>query len=507
MGPYDYAIFAGLALFMALGLRSGFVLATLLAIGLLGVVLVAFSVGTPQVLLALLAGWCAMTAVLFVLRRRPGWIPRTIQSRAVGGFLGLGQFAVVAVLATGSLAMQMPERFETFRTSTTYPFVAGLAAQVIDADTAKFAIPAVMLSFPEPMELKPQTELVNVNPTVRPIDWAEVSAFDNRIIRILTGNTVAADKAPIAFEANGTILRVHAELGEAFSAGDVLAELDPTPLEIALDERRAALIEAEAVAREANLTLLRQRQLVQSGVVSQAVLDSAEASAGAAQSRLAMTKANIRSAEDRLADTVLYAPFDGVVANRMAEPAQSVQAGVPVFEVQDSNAGFQIEIIVPETLIGRIEAGAEYQAIVLDGNDSPVNARVQEIGSRANATTGFPVTLKVLTDTAPIRAGVTVEVYLSLPLSDANERHVGLAAVPYTAVLPADGAGHISFVYNTQTGTLERRPITVAAREGATALISEGLAPGEIVATRGLPFLRDSQPVALRGVGIARYDS
>ena len=50
MGPYDYAVFAGLALFAALGLQSGFVLATLLAIGLLGVVLVAFSVGTPQAL-------------------------------------------------------------------------------------------------------------------------------------------------------------------------------------------------------------------------------------------------------------------------------------------------------------------------------------------------------------------------------------------------------------------------------------------------------------------------
>ena len=50
MGPYDCAVFAGLALFAALGLQSGFVLATLLAIGLLGVVLVAFSIGTPRAL-------------------------------------------------------------------------------------------------------------------------------------------------------------------------------------------------------------------------------------------------------------------------------------------------------------------------------------------------------------------------------------------------------------------------------------------------------------------------
>ncbi len=507
MGLYDYAIIAGLVLFSSLCFRSGFVSTAMFAVGLLAIVAVALSVGTTQMLLTLLAAWCLVAMLVLVFHRRWGWYARTGSARAAAILFGIGQFAVVAVLATGGLAMYMPERFEALRKSSTYSFVVELVSRAAAADNPAIAIPAVMLNFPEPVEPEPKSGLVNVDPTVRPIEWAEVTVFDNRVTRILTGTTVAADRAPISFEAGGTLLHVHAELGQAFSAGDVLAELDPTPLEIALDERRAALIEAEAMVHEANLTLKRQRQLIKRGVVSQAGLDRAEASASSAQSRLAITKASIRSAEDRLADTVLYAPFDGIISNRMIEPAQSVQAGVPVFEIQGASAGFQIEIIVPETLIGRIQAGAEYRAIVLDGDDSPIVAQVHEIGSRANATTGFPVTLNIVTNSAPIRAGVTVEVYLSLPLSNDSEGRVGLAAIPYTAVLPGNGADHVSFVYDTEAGTLERRAITVAAREGETALISEGLEPGEIVATRGLLFLQDGQPVALRGVGIARYDN
>lgn len=506
MEPYDFALLGGLFAFSAIGLRSGIAATTLLALGLFGTLLVAVSIGTPDALLVLLAAWFGVAVLVAFLSGRLGWAPRNRRSRIGAVLIAAGQFAAVSVLATGSLGMRMPDGAEVLRSASAYPHIAGAGERLIAIETDLLPAPAVMLTYPAPIEAEAEAEIANTDPAARPIDWAEVAAFENRVTRFLTGHTVAADRAPISFEASGTVLRVHVELGESFAAGDILAELDPTPLQIAVDERRAGLIEADALAREANLTLDRQRQLAENGTIAQAALDRAEASAEAAQSRLAMTLAGIRSAEDRLADTLLYAPFDGIVADRMIEPAQSIQAGVPAFEIQDVNAGYQIEIVVPETLIGRIEAGAEHRAILLDGNDSPVIARVHEIGSRANATTGFPVTLDVLAATDPVRAGMTVEVQLSLPFSDLGEQRIGLAAVPYTAILPGDGERHVSFVYDPETGTLERRDITVAGREGTTTLISEGLVPGEIVATRGLPFLLDGQAVALRGVGIARYD-
>lgn len=502
--PYDYALIVGLFLLCLLGLRGGIVVTSLLAAGLLGCVVLALSVGTADSALALVGIWFVTAFTVVVLWRR-------LRGKAVSagsGFAALlvstGEFAVIAVFVTGALLSRLPEEATLVRSAAAYPMIAEAGSRLTSLPGTGVLRPAVMLSYPEPV--LPETEPRETNRDTRPIDWAEVTTFDNRITRILTGGIVAADRAPVSFEVGGTVSQVHVEMGQHFESGDILAELDPTSLQLALDERRAALSEAEAIAREARLTLERQRQLQQSGTISQAALDRAQAAADSAQSRLNMTLAAIRSVEDRLDDAVLRAPFDGVIAARLIEPAQAVQPGIPAFEIQNDRTGFQIELIVPETLIGQIEPGVEHHAIMLDGADSTIMARVHEIGSRANATTGFPVTLDIVAQTAPVRAGMTVEVHLSLPILSDREAGIGLAAIPYTAISPADGEAHVAFVYDRETGSLERREITVAGREGTTSLVSQGLEPGEIVATRGLPFLQDGQPVTLRGVGIARYD-
>ena len=506
LGAYDFALMGGLLALCLLGLSNGLRVTALLAAGLGGCIALAMVVGSADGLLALVAAWFIVSCATVVL-----WLPHgrlaTQRSRAAALLLSAGKFAAIAVLVTGALMTRLPEDGAVMRKATAYPIIAEVGTRLTARERVGTLHPAAILSYPEPIPPKPATEPIQVNLAARPIHWAIVTTFENRVTRILTGHTIAADRAPISFEVGGTVQQVNVALGERFHTGDVLAELDSTSLQIALDERRAALIEAEATAREANLTLERQRQLRDSDTVSQAALDRAEAAADVAQSRLTMALTGIRQAEDQLADVMLRAPFDGIVDERLIEPAQTIRAGQPVFEIQDAHAGYQIEMIVPETLIRRIEAGAEYRAVVFDGNDSPIIARVHEIGSRANATTGFPVTLDIVAQSAPIRAGMTVEVHLSLPLSDDAEARIGLAAIPYTALLPGDGAEHVSYVYDERSGTLQRRAITVAAREGATALVSDGLVPGEIVATRGLPFLKDGQPVALRGVGIARYDN
>lgn len=507
LGPYDFALIGGLFVLCLFGLRGGVTITALLAAGLAGCVALALSIGTAGGLLALVALWFVIAFSLLVLWRRLRGAPVTRRSRLAALLVSTGEFAVIAVLGTGALLTQLPQEGSIVRSAAAYPLIAEAGARLMAPDLNDPRQQPAMLTYPEPLpKAGPESPEPSI-PAARPVDWAEVELFDNRINRVLTGHTIAADRAPISFEVGGTVRSVHVALGDRFTKGTVLAELDPTPLQIALDERRAGLIEAEATAHEANLTLQRQRQLRASGTVSQAALDRAEAAAESAQSRLAVAMAGIRQAEDDLADVVLRAPFDGIVDKRLIEPAQTVPAGAPAFEIQDPNGGYQIEMVVPETLIRQIQAGSEHRAILFDGNDSPVVATVHEIGSRANATTGFPVTLDIVGQSGPIHAGMTAEVFLSLTRKPGADGQVGLAAVPYTAVLPAADETYVSFVYDEVRGVLEQREIAVAGREGTTALVSDGLRPGEIVAVRGLPFLIDGQPVTLRGVGIARYDN
>ncbi len=504
LGVYDVFLVGGFLAVCGVLIRGGALWAVVCALVLAGALWVGWRAGAPVAVLSALAVWVGFAVGGVVLWRR--W-------RGRGGAWGIAvivaaaEVATVAVIGTGAVLAARDGEAAVVRRAAAYPAVAAAGQRL-----AAVAPGDAVVQYPAPLA-PPVPEVQRpAAAVVRPIDWAEVTVYDDRQRRSLTGTVVAADRAALSFEVDGTVARVNVEIGTQFSRGDVLAELDPTLLQITLEERRAALIEAEANARETAVVLERQRRLRDSGTVSEAAFDSALSAAESAQSRLGIARAGIRQAEDRLADAVLRAPYNGEVAARLIEPAQTVQPGQPAFEIQDLEAGFQVEITVPETLIARVAAGSKHRAEVLDGSDGELRVRVADIGSRANAATGFPVTLDVAGTPEGLRAGMTVEVTLLLPRSGAaGPMHLAaagraLVAVPYTAILPDTGQDHVAFVYDPGPGTLERRAITVAGREGTQALISAGLRPGEVVATRGLPFLDHGQPVALRGVGVARYD-
>ncbi|RNC95924.1 MAG: efflux RND transporter periplasmic adaptor subunit [Oricola sp.] len=497
-GPFDIALIAGLVLMAGFGWSLGAIHALGSALAL--VAAVAAAAVTPLPVLAALAAFAVVILAGALAARRARTRKPSSSSRLVGAAVAIVPAAAIAVALAGALNVRLDDN-SVVRTAWSYPGIQLIGERMMARGDLALAI-----AFPEPIADEPEDEAGDQTASARPVDWARVAPFDRGISRILTGSVVAADRAPLSFEVTGTLSSVNVEIGDRFSTDDVLAELEPTALRIALDERRAALIEAEARATEARLMLERQQELSASRVISEAALESAVAVSESAQSRLAMAEAGVRQAEDRLDDAVLRAPYEGIVAARLVEPAQTLQAGAPAFEIQNANAGFQIEITVPDALIAQIVPGSDHGAVILDGTATAVTARVHEIGSRANATTGFPVTLDILNADHGVRAGMTAEVHLDLRSDPRTAGASDVLGIPYTAILPGDGDRHVAFVFQSDTQTLEKRRVTVAGREGTTALISEGLEDGDIVATRGLPFLHDGQRVALRGVGIVRYD-
>ncbi|MFD0858625.1 efflux RND transporter periplasmic adaptor subunit [Roseovarius aquimarinus] len=338
---------------------------------------------------------------------------------------------------------------------------------------------------------------------VRPIDWAEAVPFTDSPVRRLTGTVRAADRAPLGFEVDGRVARVAAEIGDSFAKGDVLATLETTSLQIALDQARAALIEAEAMNVEAALEYRRQSTLFERDVVSAAARDRARAAADSAKSRLAVAQARVADARERLEDAELIAPYDGQIAARLIEPAQLYRPGEPAFEVQSSASGFEIEVTVPGTVISRIALGTQHEAALLDGSGEMLDAALIEIGSRATRRSGFPIVLAVSDAPAGLRAGMAAEVALRLDADSARAGHVG---VPLASIAVEDGAARAVFVFQPEAGTLRRQPVTLGGVEGEMALISEGIDAGDIVATAGLPFLRGGMEVTLIGQGVARYD-
>ena len=342
-------------------------------------------------------------------------------------------------------------------------------------------------------------------PPPRPIDWTVVEPLQPTAVRTLVGVVQSSQRAPMSFEVAGQIDHIAVEIGDRFDAGATLATLDPQNFRLTLEERQGELAENEALLREAQSDFERQQSLFSQGWVSGAGFDAAEAALGTAESRVEMQRARVALAEEDLADTVIRAPYAGRVARRPAEPSQRVAAGETVLEIQGEN-GLEIVADVPETLVDRLEIGTTHRVSFPVRPDLDVRGTLSEIGTEATSRNAFPVTLVLDAPAGSVRPGTTAEIRFELPVGSAMAASPDLVAIPVTAFLAGEGDTTVAFVYDAATGTVARREIVIADVAGDRAVVADGLAPGDIVAARGLAFLRDGQAVLRLGVGVARYD-
>lgn len=335
----------------------------------------------------------------------------------------------------------------------------------------------------------------------RPIAWETVTAFDGQSYRTLSGIVGAIQHAPLSFEVGGQIREIRVETGDHFAAGDVLAVLDDRTYRLALDERRAALAEARARLTEASASFDRQRELYQSGWVARAAYDQALAALQSARSRLETASSRVAIAEDQVSDTVLTAPYAGTVAVRLAEPSQQVGPGQTVMEIQGNGGGMEVAVAVPETLVDRLAPGTRHRVTLPSRAGQTIDAILTEIGSEATAANAFPVTLTLVDAPGDLRAGLTAEVTFAL-----GDRGVASAVIPVTAFLPGPDGRQLAYVFDADSGTVRQRAITVVDIVGDRAMVGEGLDPGAVVASRGVAFLSDGQPVTLLGQGAVRFN-
>ncbi|MFC6489004.1 efflux RND transporter periplasmic adaptor subunit [Nitratireductor sp. GCM10026969] len=339
----------------------------------------------------------------------------------------------------------------------------------------------------------------------RPIAWTLVEAASGQTTRRLTGVTRAAQRTELSFEVSGVVDEVLVEAGEHFAAGDILATINVQKLALALEQRKGELAEAHAKRAETKRDLERKQRLHEKQWIADAALDSARAAHEAARSRVASLAAAVERARQDLADATLHAPYDGTVAERLVEPSQQVPAGQPAFRIEGHAGGMEVVVAVPETLVDHLSLGSMHEIGLPTATARHFKGTITEIAAQSTEGNAYPVTLRVGAQIVAWRSGMTAEVALQLS-AGAADADQPLVSIPITAFLPEAGAKAVAFRYDGETGTVTRAPVTIAELTAAHAIVTEGLAPGDIIAAKGVAFLRDGQPVTRLGVGIARYN-
>jgi len=300
-----------------------------------------------------------------------------------------------------------------------------------------------------------------------------------------TGSIAAWQEVVIGAEIGGQRLStLFVDVGDRVKKGQVLAKLSPGTLEAELNASKAALLEAEAAAREAHLTAERVKTLQGSEALSPQAIDQALAADAAAQARVAAAKARVQADSLRLSYTQITAPDDGLISARIATPGALVQPGQELFRLQRQGR-LEWRAEVPGAELAQLKAGQLVR--VQPSGAPPVEGRVRRVAPQIDAQTRnglVYVDLKGTGDGA-LRAGLFARGDFVLGESQA-------LSVPQSAVLLRDG---FSYVFRIDGGKVRQTKVQVGRREADRVEIRSGLTAGAAVVASGVGFLADGDTV------------
>ncbi len=293
------------------------------------------------------------------------------------------------------------------------------------------------------------------------------------------GKVKAAQDANLAFRVSGTLSRVYVKEGAHVREGQLLAELDSTDYRVQLDATEAEYRQVKAEA-ERVMALYKEN-----GTTPNA---NDKAVYG-----LKQITAKYKHAQDELAYTRLYAPYDGYVQKRLFVEHETVGAGMPVISFLGSGAP-EVEINLPAAEYIRRDRFTGYYCTfdLYPGKVFPL--KPVSITPKANANQLYTMRLQMSGSGADMPSpGMNTMVNISC-----GEEEGHTYAVPTGAILEKEGKSYV-FVYQADDRTVHARevfPLRLMSN-GSSVVASGGLQPGDRIVTAGIHYISDGERVKL----------
>lgn len=338
-------------------------------------------------------------------------------------------------------------------------------------------------------------------PPVRGLITKIVQDVEETTIRRYPGVLEPGEVNLLSFEVGGRMGRMTLDVGQRVGEGEQLAGLDVEQFETQIENRQAAVEEAEATLAQAEADLGRSQQLLDRGAGTVVRRDEDRTSVIQNRARLTQAEKDLTAAEEDLADSKLYAPFDGIVDSIEVDSFATVAAGQTILSLYQQT-DYEIAFSVSFDVIGRLVVGTPATVRLADDPSIELAAVVSELGERAGQVSSFPVVVRLEEVSPLIKAGMAVEVAFEFALPSARGHLLPISAAIPDVEVP-EGAGPNSvvdlevFVYDDSTRTVMRRQVTMAGIRENQFLIIDGLEVGERVAIKGVTFLREGMEVRL----------
>jgi HlyD family secretion protein len=231
-----------------------------------------------------------------------------------------------------------------------------------------------------------------------------------------TGTLSAVTTVQVGSQVSGIIAKLHVDFNSIVKKGQLLAELDPTPFQQTIEQRRADLEKAKVELRNAEISLTRSKSLTAQQLLAQSDLDAAQTTRDSAAASVAQAQAALKQAETNLSYTRITSPIDGVVVSRQYDVGQTVAASfqAPVlFTIAQDLTKMQVLTNIDEADVGRVKVGQEATFSVDAFPDQPFRGAVSQIRlspqTVQNVVT-YPVVLDVANLDLKLKPGMTANV-------------------------------------------------------------------------------------------------
>ena len=338
----------------------------------------------------------------------------------------------------------------------------------------------------------------------QPVQAAVARPADINIVQTALGTATALRTVTVKPRVDGQLQSVLFTEGQLVKQGDVLAQIDPVPLQVALAQTEGQLSRDAAQLNNARLDLDRYKKLLEQDSIATQQVDQQAALVRQLEGTVKVGQAQVDNAKLQLSYTRITAPISGRTGLRQVDAGNMVRGsdanGVAVITQVDPMG---VVFTIPQDTLPRVLAR-------LAAGDKPV-VEAWDREQKAMLAKGTLITtdnqIDVTTGTVRLKAELPNKENKLFPNQFVNVRMLvdvrkGVIAVPPAAIQRA-AQGTIVYVVK-EDNTVSIRPVTTGPAEGQLIAIESGLQAGERVITDGVDRIREGAKVEVTVPGAGR---
>jgi membrane fusion protein, multidrug efflux system len=346
----------------------------------------------------------------------------------------------------------------------------------------------------------PSGRLQSSGPT--PVGTAKVQKGDMPIALSGLGTVTPLATITVQTQISGLLMEEGFQEGQHVNKGDFLAQIDPRPYQVALEQAQAQLAKDQAALADAELDLARYKKLVAQNSIASQTLDTQTATVGQDKAQVLLDQAQIDTQKLNLVYCHIISPVTGRVGLRQVDPGNyvtptSLSNGIVVVtQLQPISVIFTLPEDNLPAVLKQLHAGATLQVTAFDrsGATKLDTGKLETIDNQIDTTTGT-VKLRAIFDNPNelLFPNQFVNVQLLVDtLSNAD-------LVPNAAI--QRGAPG-TFVYLVKPdNTVAAQPVSLGPSDSQNVAITKGLEPDQLVVVDGADRLKDGAKVSIVGTG------